>query len=276
MPIFTPTFRYVDKTANYTAIPYDIVLCDVETTGSFTVTLPSSPFTGAEIMVVLDTKSTAGRYVDINPNGNTIGGDSSTIRVIIKGNSLLLKYDGSSNWVVMEWFTNDHILSSVSITSSSGLAAFADEWSMYPTLKLSLSNYRPVNAGDYLAIQTSANYGSTYDTTATHYTYDGTYGGRAVAATAFGATIASGILILGSWGATSFAYGGADVTIQNHANAVDYTQWISSIGTTPTGGAPFSSLTQGYHAASSVDNGFKLFASTGNIAELEATLRGFR
>jgi hypothetical protein len=85
---------YVVKTANYTAVVGDNILADTSS-GSFTITLPASPSTGGVISIV-DSKGTFTRNaLAINPNGNTINQDSTTLYVSNTGFGFNLIYNGS-------------------------------------------------------------------------------------------------------------------------------------------------------------------------------------
>jgi hypothetical protein len=85
---------YAVKTANYTAVIGDNILADTSS-GSFTITLPASPSTGGVISIV-DSKGTFTRNaLAINPNGNTINYDSTTLFISNTGFGFNLIYNGS-------------------------------------------------------------------------------------------------------------------------------------------------------------------------------------
>jgi len=90
--------EYVTKTANYTAADKQGVLADTSG-GSFTVTLPATPATGAQV-VVADAGSAWGtNNLTVGRNGSTIGGLAENLVCDITGASVQLVYDGST-WEV--------------------------------------------------------------------------------------------------------------------------------------------------------------------------------
>lgn len=90
--------EYVVKTANYTATDKQGVLADTSG-GAFTVTLPATPATGAQV-VVADAGSAWGtNNLTIGRNGSTIGGLAQDLVCDITGASVQLVYDGST-WEV--------------------------------------------------------------------------------------------------------------------------------------------------------------------------------
>jgi hypothetical protein len=73
-------------------------LCDTSG-GSFTLTLPSAPSTGA-VIDILDSKGTFSTYkLTIAPNGKTIMGDSGNMYAVNSGYAVTLVYNGS-DWRV--------------------------------------------------------------------------------------------------------------------------------------------------------------------------------
>jgi hypothetical protein len=90
--------EYVVKTANYTTFDKEGVLADTSG-GAFTVTLPATPATGAQV-VVADSGSFWGtNNLTVGRNGSTIGGLSQDLVCDITGVSVQLVYDGST-WEV--------------------------------------------------------------------------------------------------------------------------------------------------------------------------------
>jgi hypothetical protein len=86
------------KTANYTTFDKEGVLADTSG-GAFTVTLPATPATGAQV-VVADSGSFWGtNNLTVGRNGSTIGGLSQDLVCDITGVSVQLVYDGST-WEV--------------------------------------------------------------------------------------------------------------------------------------------------------------------------------
>lgn len=91
----TPTAA---KTANYTASAGDLVICDANTTGSFTVSLPASPSNGDMVGVHLSVGSVP-ETVTISGNGNTIETQGDN-KLYITGDYLELIWDnGRSEWL---------------------------------------------------------------------------------------------------------------------------------------------------------------------------------
>ena len=89
---------YVVKTANYTTQDKEGVLADTSG-GAFTVTLPATPATGAQV-VVADAGSAWGtNNLTVGRNGETIGGLAENLVCDITGASVQLVYDGT-NWEV--------------------------------------------------------------------------------------------------------------------------------------------------------------------------------
>jgi len=90
--------EYVVKTANYTTFDKEGVLADTSG-GAFTVTLPATPATGAQV-VVADSGSFWGtNNLTVGRNGSTIGGLAQDLVCDITGASVQLVYDGST-WEV--------------------------------------------------------------------------------------------------------------------------------------------------------------------------------
>jgi hypothetical protein len=89
---------YVYKTANYTAVDKEGVLADT-TGGAFTVTLPATPATGAQV-VVADAGGLWGtNNLTVGRNGSTIAELAENLVCDINGVSVQLVYDGST-WQV--------------------------------------------------------------------------------------------------------------------------------------------------------------------------------
>jgi len=89
---------YVVKTANYTTQDKEGVLADTSG-GAFTVTLPATPATGAQV-VVADSGSFWGtNNLTVARNGSTIGGLAEDLVCDITGASVQFVYDGST-WEV--------------------------------------------------------------------------------------------------------------------------------------------------------------------------------
>lgn len=96
------------KTASYNAVAGDLVLCDNDAVGSFTVTLPATPAAGDVIAVLLKTNRTDWtRTITIARNGKLIGGQAADLTLYIGsnqffgGDQITLMYDGVNSWVVL-------------------------------------------------------------------------------------------------------------------------------------------------------------------------------
>lgn len=86
---------YVAKTANYTAASGEGILANTSG-GAFTVTLPASPSTGAQV-IVADAGNTWGtNNLTIGRNGSTIEGAAENLVCDISGVSVQLIYSGTT------------------------------------------------------------------------------------------------------------------------------------------------------------------------------------
>jgi hypothetical protein len=89
---------YVVKTANYTTQDKEGVLADTSG-GAFTVTLPSTPAAGAQVVVADSGSAWGTNNLTVGRNGSTIGGLAQDLVCDITGASVQLVYDGST-WEV--------------------------------------------------------------------------------------------------------------------------------------------------------------------------------
>lgn len=89
---------YVYKTSTYTTQDKEGVLADTSG-GAFTVTLPASPSTGAQVVVADAGASWGTNNLTVGRNGSTIGGLAENLVCDITGASVQLVYDGST-WEV--------------------------------------------------------------------------------------------------------------------------------------------------------------------------------
>jgi hypothetical protein len=89
---------YVVKTANYTTFDKEGVLADT-TGGAFTVTLPATPATGAQVVVADAGANWGTNNLTVGRNGSTIGGLAENLVCDITGASVQFVYDGST-WEV--------------------------------------------------------------------------------------------------------------------------------------------------------------------------------
>jgi hypothetical protein len=89
---------YVVKTANYTTQDKEGVLADTSG-GAFTVTLPATPATGAQVVVADAGANWGTNNLTVGRNGSTIGGLAENLVCDITGASVQFVYDGST-WEV--------------------------------------------------------------------------------------------------------------------------------------------------------------------------------
>jgi hypothetical protein len=89
---------YVLASSNYTAANREGVLTNTSG-GSFTVTLPVSPATGAQVIVADAANSWGVNNLTVGRNGSTIGGLAENLVCDINGVSVQFVYDGST-WEV--------------------------------------------------------------------------------------------------------------------------------------------------------------------------------
>lgn len=94
---------FVTKTTTYTAVAGDRIAADT-TGGAFTITLPASPSTGDEILIVdggVTPSSTgwAGANLTVARNGNSLGGVAEDMTCRTRGGGFRLTWLGS-NWKV--------------------------------------------------------------------------------------------------------------------------------------------------------------------------------
>jgi hypothetical protein len=90
--------EYEVKTANYTAADKEGILADTSG-GAFTVTLPATPATGAQVIVADPTGDWDTNNLTIGRNGKTISGVAQDLVCDISGASVQLVYDGTT-WAV--------------------------------------------------------------------------------------------------------------------------------------------------------------------------------
>jgi hypothetical protein len=90
--------EYEVKTANYTAADKEGILADTSG-GAFTVTLPATPATGAQVIVADPTGDWGTDNLTIGRNGETISDVAEDLICDISGVSVQLVYDGTT-WAV--------------------------------------------------------------------------------------------------------------------------------------------------------------------------------
>lgn len=89
--------QYTTKTANYTAADKDGIIADT-TAGAFTITLPSSPAAGAQVVIV-DGADFYTNNLTVGRNGSTIESASEDLILDITGVSVTFIYSGTT-WQV--------------------------------------------------------------------------------------------------------------------------------------------------------------------------------
>jgi hypothetical protein len=90
---------FTAKTANYTAVSGDNILANTSS-GSWTLTLPSSPSTGNAVQV-MDSIGTFGQYpLTVARNGSTIMGAAENMTMAVNGAATTFVYNGST-WRVI-------------------------------------------------------------------------------------------------------------------------------------------------------------------------------
>jgi len=87
--------EYVVKTANYTASDKEGVLADTSG-GAFTVTLPATPATGAQVVVADSGGAFATNNLTVGRNGSTIAGESEDLVLDLDSVAVQFVYDGST------------------------------------------------------------------------------------------------------------------------------------------------------------------------------------
>ena len=83
------------KTSNYTAAANDGVQTDTSG-GAFTVTLPATPATGAQVIIVDSAGSWATNNLTVGRNGSTINGSATDLTCDISGVSVQFVYSGTT------------------------------------------------------------------------------------------------------------------------------------------------------------------------------------
>ena len=85
---------WVVKSANYTAVSGDRIIANT-TAGSFTITLPATPITGAYVEIT-DGGNWSVNNLLVDRNGSTIEGISDTLAIDIGQKTVELIYDGTT------------------------------------------------------------------------------------------------------------------------------------------------------------------------------------
>lgn len=97
VPVFAAAaggITYVTKTANYTAVNGDALLCNTST-GAFTVTLPATPSLNNQVYFQDSTGSFSTNALTINPGSNNIMGSSGTLVTTLANAGFGLFYNGT-------------------------------------------------------------------------------------------------------------------------------------------------------------------------------------
>jgi len=85
---------YVTKTANYTAVNGDFLLCNTSA-GAFTITLPASPTLNNQVYFQDSTGSFSTNALTIDPGANNIMGSSGVLVSTLANAGFGLFYNGS-------------------------------------------------------------------------------------------------------------------------------------------------------------------------------------
>ena len=99
-PVFTTLsipsggITYVTKTANYTAVNGDFLLCNTSA-GAFTITLPASPALNNQVYFQDSTGSFSTNALTIDPGANNIMGSSGVLVTTLANAGFGLFYNGS-------------------------------------------------------------------------------------------------------------------------------------------------------------------------------------
>ena len=88
---------FVKKTSNYSAVAGDYIIADTSG-GSFTITLPASPSTGASVTIA-DGDNFYANNLTVDRNGSTIEGSSTDLLIDVPALIVTLLYDGTT-WEV--------------------------------------------------------------------------------------------------------------------------------------------------------------------------------
>lgn len=98
--VVTSNPQFVVKTANYTAVANDALMCDT-TVSPFSITLPASPSNNDSIKIV-----DAGSYFDFKPlmvlrNGNKLLGRTEDLVLDVKNASITLAFNSTYGWRII-------------------------------------------------------------------------------------------------------------------------------------------------------------------------------
>ncbi len=88
------------KTANYTATSNEIVPCDTNTVGAFTVTLPASPVHGDSVIISDAAGTFATNNLTVDRNGNNINGVADNVDLDINYGIFNFQFFTSFGWVL--------------------------------------------------------------------------------------------------------------------------------------------------------------------------------
>lgn len=106
---------YTARIANYTAVHKDGVLGNTSA-GSFTVTLPATPFTGTQVYIV-DASDWSLNPLTVTGNGSTIENGADDINLDVKGISVSFIYNGTT-W---KMYAQNNSVTSTYVASLNGL-----------------------------------------------------------------------------------------------------------------------------------------------------------
>lgn len=104
------TLSITNKAIDYTAVANDLVVYDTDSADR-TLTLPVAPSVDDRVGIYLQTLTGTDTII-INRNGNTIGGVAANETLYIANDFLILRYDGTSDWIIEENGLQKHIAKS--------------------------------------------------------------------------------------------------------------------------------------------------------------------
>lgn len=142
--VLTPT-----KTADYTALPGETVICNP--TANFTVTLPATPAANTIVGIRRIDTSTA-RIISVAPGSNTIEGNIGTWNIYQPGASVTLQFDGGTAWRIIGYSGGQIPASGTALYPPGGTVLF----DMYKGTAQSISNSTNPSYGTVVTVDVQA------------------------------------------------------------------------------------------------------------------------
>ena len=101
VPIWGPDTNYQVISSNTTIKSWTTAMCDTDSGGSFTLTLPAAPVQGDRIKIMDYRRNFDSNALTINRNGKPIMGDAADMTVSTEGAAFeLLFWDDTNGWLV--------------------------------------------------------------------------------------------------------------------------------------------------------------------------------